>query len=445
MMSYRDKLERSVSLIPAAAALGAEDRAALVKALESLVGQHSAKLESPELKKRLAALTEIQGQLKDLKIKFVEERAALKARQNRCREEGHNFRLYTLMNNEVLAQEITDQDEEALKTEIKWYPGKNLTDNLHSFFNFFQPVQAADVQSRIHCDYDIFSTIRDEIIPQFPQVMKRNNKGLIGFTSREPVLKNIFLGERAVLEGKYQKLYEPLYKKRYEIVNGTTGTAVDQEGDKAREEKGVPCFWAIAMKNDEVLAQKITKCDEEALKYLKDIKWSRINNSLGFKLEFFFDPNPYFENTVLTKAYHMTSDSQPAVLEKTIGTKINWLPGKSLTASLLKRPRKRSKTAEFMTKHQSFFNFFNTPKYPELNLYEAQFEVQKHLDYEYGKTIRDKIIPHAVSLFTGEAVDLGTDCEDLDDDDDLNDENYYSDDEEEEEEAEQDPYECLAY
>ncbi|KAL6141007.1 hypothetical protein ACLB2K_059299 [Fragaria x ananassa] len=84
MMSYRDKLERSVSLIPAAAALGAKDRAALVKALESLVGQHSARLESPELKKRIAALTEIQGQLKDLKTKFVEERAALKARQNRC-------------------------------------------------------------------------------------------------------------------------------------------------------------------------------------------------------------------------------------------------------------------------------------------------------------------------------------------------------------------------
>nr|XP_011467105.1 PREDICTED: nucleosome assembly protein 1;4-like [Fragaria vesca subsp. vesca] len=440
MTSNRDKLERSVSRIPTAAALSAKDRAALVKALESLVGQHSGKVESPKMKKRIKALTEIQGQLKDLNTKFVEERAALKAKQNRCREEGHNFWLYSLKNNEVLAKEITDQDEEALKylqdikcsrignsrgfkmefffysnpcfensvlmktyhmnndntpillcysylfhffflffpqfgltcrTEIKWYPGKNLTDNLHSFFNFFQPVQAADVQSRIHCDYDIFSTIRDEIIPQFPQVMKRNNKGLIGFTSREPVLKNIFLGERAVLEGKYQKLYEPLYKKRYEIVNGTTGTAVDQEGDKAREEKGVPCFWAIAMKNDEVLAQKITKCDEEALKYLKDIKWSRINNSLGFKLEFFFDPNPYFENTVLTKAYHMTSDSQPAVLEKTIGTKINWLPGKSLTASLLKRPRKRSKTAEFMTKHQSFFNFFNTPKYPELNLYAS--------------------------------------------------------------------------
>lgn len=54
-----------------------------------------------------------------------------------------------------------------------------------------------------------------------------------------------------------------------------------------------------------------------------------------------------------------------------------------------------------------------------------------------SKTIRDKIIPHAVSLFTGEAVERGTECEDLDDDDDdLNDDDYHSDEDEEEEEEE---------
>ncbi|KAL6144821.1 hypothetical protein ACLB2K_055511 [Fragaria x ananassa] len=453
MTSNRDKLERSVSRIPTAAALSAKDRAALVKALESLVGQHSGKVESPKMKKRIKALTEIQGQLKDLNTKFVEERAALKAKQNRCREEGHNFWLYSLKNNEVLAKEITEQDEEALKdledikccrignskglkmefifsyssyfenfaliktyhmtndnkpilekaigTKIKWYPGKILTENRHSFFNFFQPLQAADVQNQMHRDYDIFSKIWNEIIPQWHKVKKISSNS---FNYGVDGLKIMFLGERAVLEGKYQKLYEPLYKKRYEIVNGTTEVKVTKKGtavDKAREDRSA-YFWATAMKNDEVLAQKITKCDEEALKYLKDIKWCRIDNSLGFKLEFFFDPNPYFENTVLTKAYHMSNDGQP-VLEKTIGTKINWLPGKSLTASLLKRPIKRSKTAEFMTKHQSFFNFFNTPKYPgfsydsttymyhdDFQKLEAQFEVQRHLDYEFGKLFKTR-------------------------------------------------------
>ncbi|XLS66997.1 hypothetical protein HN51_018020 [Arachis hypogaea] len=51
------------------------------------------------------------------------------------------------------------------------------------------------------------------------------------------------------------------------------------------------------MKNNEVLTEKISERDEGALKFLKDIKWSRIDNPNGFKLEFYFNTNPYFTNT----------------------------------------------------------------------------------------------------------------------------------------------------
>ena len=63
---------------------------------------------------------------------------------------------------------------------------------------------------------------------------------------------------------------------------------------------------------------QISERDEGALKYLKDIKWSRIENPKGFKLEFFFDTNPYFINSVLTKTYHMIDEDEP-ILEKAIG------------------------------------------------------------------------------------------------------------------------------
>ena len=63
---------------------------------------------------------------------------------------------------------------------------------------------------------------------------------------------------------------------------------------------------------------QVSERDEEALKYLKDIKWCRIDNPKGFKLEFFFDTNPFFKNTVLTKTYHMIDDDEP-ILEKAIG------------------------------------------------------------------------------------------------------------------------------
>lgn len=46
----------------------------------------------------------------------------------------------------------------------------------------------------------------------------------------------------------------------------------------------------------------------------------------------------------------------------------------------------------------------------------------------YSKIIRDKVIPHAISLFSGEAVEQGAEYEDLDNDGDLYDEDESDDD-----------------
>ncbi|CAJ2667727.1 unnamed protein product [Trifolium pratense] len=129
------------------------------------------------------------------------------------------------------------------------------------------------------------------------------------------------LEEKVQLHAKYMNLYEPLYTKRYEIVNGV----IDVEGitNEAAEEKGVPSFWLTAMKNNTTLAEEITERDKEALKYLKDIKWCRLCNPRIFKLEFYFDSNPYFQNSVLTKTYHILKDIDP-IVEKSTGTEIEW-------------------------------------------------------------------------------------------------------------------------
>eukprot|EP00252_Welwitschia_mirabilis_P018728 TRINITY_DN417_c0_g1_i1.p1 TRINITY_DN417_c0_g1~~TRINITY_DN417_c0_g1_i1.p1 ORF type:complete len:258 (-),score=54.52 TRINITY_DN417_c0_g1_i1:72-731(-) len=156
-----------------------------------------------------------------------------------------------------------------------------------------------------------------------------------------------FYEERAVLEAKYQKLYEPLYTKRYEIVNGILDvesnteekhTARD-EGDK-QEEKGVPQFWLTALKTNDITADQITERDEGALKYLQDIKYSKIADPKGFKIDFYFNPNPYFKNEVLTKTYHMGDDDDEPILERAIGTEINWYPEKNLTQKLVKKKPK---------------------------------------------------------------------------------------------------------
>ncbi|KAI3727331.1 hypothetical protein L1987_67144 [Smallanthus sonchifolius] len=259
-----------------------------------------------------------------------------------------------------------------------------------------------------------------------------------------------FFEERAALEAKYQKLYAPLYSKRYDIVNGVEVDGVNEESamdadDKAKEEKGVPSFWLNTMKNNEILAEEISERDEEALKYLKDIKWCRMDDPKGFKLEFFFDTNPFFKNSVLTKVYHMIDDDEP-ILEKAIGTEIEWLPGKCLTQKILKKkPKKGSKNAKPITKTEnceSFFNFFNPPQVPEDDddideELAEELQNQMEQDYDIGSTIRDKIIPHAVSWFTGEAVQED-EFEGIEDDDDIDDEDEEDDEDEDEDDDDDD-------
>ncbi|KAK3220242.1 hypothetical protein Dsin_014212, partial [Dipteronia sinensis] len=131
------------------------------------------------------------------------------------------------------------------------------------------------------------------------------------------------------------------------------------------QNKGVPNFWLTAMKFNEGLAKEISKRDEWALKYLQDIKWCRIDDPKGFKLEFLFDPNPYFKNSVLTKIYPM-SDDFVAIPEKAIGTPIEWYPGKCLSQELVEREYGLRSAKSMETEDcESFFNFFKAPEEPK--------------------------------------------------------------------------------
>ncbi|KAH8514506.1 hypothetical protein H0E87_007370, partial [Populus deltoides] len=238
--------------------------------------------------------------------------------------------------------------------------------------------------------------------------------------SQHDELEAQFLEERKALEAKYNKLYQPLYTKRYEIVNGlkevdgVMSAELDSiKEDQAIEEKGVPEFWLTAMKTHEVLAEEIKGQDEGALKFIKDIKWSRLQNPEGFELEFYFNPCPYFKNSVLTKTYHIIDESDP-ILSQAIGTEIEWYPEKCLTTKVVKRKQrmvsKKTKTTMTIKNCESFFTFFNPPHIPENEDDlddDANDELQDRIeqDYNVGIIIRDKIIPHALSWFTREVIE----------------------------------------
>ncbi|KAH0642332.1 hypothetical protein KY290_033926 [Solanum tuberosum] len=282
-------------------------------------------------------------------------------------------------------------------------------------------------------------------LDKLPKNIRMRVDVLTEIQSQYNELEAQFLEEKADLEAKFHKLYEPLYNKRYEIVNGVVeagdeGT-VEEKTNELAGDKGIPHFWLLAMKNNEIIAKEITEKDEDALQYLKDVKWNRLDDAEGFKLEFFFDTNPYFNNNVLTKTYHMISEDEH-ILENAIGTEIEWFPGKCLTQKILKKkPKKGSNDTKPIIKTEeceSFFHFFDPPQLPE-ELDEETAELlqgQMEQDYEIGSTIREKIIPHAVSWFTGEAVPI--DDEEEGDDDAEEEEDYVEENDEEEDDENED-------
>jgi len=293
-------------------------------------------------------------------------------------------------------------------------------------------------------------------------------------------LREKFLEEKRALEEKYRALYAPLYAKRASIVKGEVDVenAMPAEGEVADESeeapKGIPDFWLCALRNHEAITEQITEKDEEALKYLVDVTCKPLEpvapeepeeeeeeEARGFTIDFHFEqPNPFFTNAVLSKSYHMVDEEDP-ILEFAEGTEIDWHPGKNLCVKVMrKKPKKGAKNHKPQTKTEkaeSFFNFFSPPEVPgeddevEMTAEEAE-ELQEAMeeDYEMGAIIKEKIIPDAVSWFTGEAnEDSDEDDSDFDeeeeDDEDDEDESVVDEDDEngaKTEDGEEKPPEC---
>ncbi|KAI3873427.1 hypothetical protein MKW98_008079 [Papaver atlanticum] len=225
-------------------------------------------------------------------------------------------------------------------------------------------------------------------------------------------IKAEYFEKRAELEAEYQKLYQPLYKLRYYIVNDDVPevdrvTKEVEESDKQADvAEGVPNFWLNALKTNKPLAAKIGDWDEGSLKYLTDIKCCRIDTpkAKGFNLDFYFHPNPYFKNAVLTKTYHYLIDDDEPVFEKVIGTRIEWYLKQNDVPHKVNLKRRSNDMRMPPYYKFSFFNFLDLRVRGEEAAEKLLEKMDK--DYDIGSTIRDKIIPNAVAWFTGEATHL---------------------------------------
>lgn len=311
-------------------------------------------------------------------------------------------------------------------------------------------------------------------LESYPESVKRRIHGLKYLQSKHAELESKFQEEVLALEKKYLELYQPLYTKRSEVINGkyeptdeevAIGEKVDaEEKEESKEEEskettatnssdeddknvqGIPEFWLTTLKNHPQIGESITEQDEEALKHLVDIRMYYMDKP-GFKLEFeFSEKNPFFTDKVLTKTYFYQDHAQGGdfVYDHAEGTRINWNEGKDLTVKVeTKKQRHKGTNKTRVVKRtvpaETFFNFFNPPRLPaeneELDEEEAEgLDAKLEADYEMGEEFKDKIIPHAVDYFTGKALDY----DDFDGDDDFEDDFYDEDDDEEDEEEDDD-------
>lgn len=226
-----------------------------------------------------------------------------------------------------------------------------------------------------------------------------------------------FHREFFALDMEYQKKRQLIYEHRKDIVNGAgdipnevpTDVVSGVERalgklnlskefiDNVENSRCVPNFWLQAMKNCTHSNDFIQECDEEALKYLRDIKIHLSNEpELSFTLDFEFGSNPFFENRVLTKQYFLDCDTDEEFcgfsIIKAIGCPIQWKENMNIVEK----------------ESESFFKFFSPPdlfvKLPENGALSiesgALYELQQ--DFEVGLFIKERLIPNAVLYYLDE-------------------------------------------
>jgi len=312
----------------------------------------------------------------------------------------------------------------------------------------FKDPESAEVEFKISKD-----------INAMPEEVRDRFKALKVLTDRLHDLDEEEDKAYRAIERKYELLYQKVYAKRAALVKGDVqpedsvcakfeemkGKLVD-EGYEALEvpicdvkdiqntTKGVSSFWLRAMLAHTSLSLEVTEKDRQILAYLEDVKLELHEEGYGYTLTFTFESNSYFAGTEFKKTFVMT---KPNVVEKCIGTPIEWAAGCDPSKEKKKKKVKQNgkqKTVTTTVKCDSFFNFFETIEASELDKKKAasgdsdsddednKIGEQMDHDFDMGNDIKDDIVPLALEYYLGVIEKEEPEDSDEDGDDDSDDE-----------------------
>jgi len=153
-------------------------------------------------------------------------------------------------------------------------------------------------EASVECDFDKDTQKTLEEIDTCQNVIDNLNE-----KASEEILK---------VEQKYNKLRKPYFEKRNELI------------------KKIPNFWVQAFLNHAQIRCLLSTEEEECIQHLKNIEVEEFEDiGSGYRIKFHFEENPFFENEVLVKEFHLASTGDPTCTSTEIKWK-NTEEGKSL-------------------------------------------------------------------------------------------------------------------
>ncbi|XP_022652952.1 protein SET-like [Varroa jacobsoni] len=113
------------------------------------------------------------------------------------------------------------------------------------------------------------------------------------------------------VEQKYNQERKPYFDKRNELI------------------AKIPNFWETTFVNHPQISAILDEEEEECLKHLRKLEVEEFEDiKSGYRIKFHFEENPYFENDVLVKEFHLATSGDPS----SNSTLIKWKPNMDLTA-----------------------------------------------------------------------------------------------------------------
>lgn len=183
------------------------------------------------------------------------------------------------------------------------------------------------------------------------------------------------------VEQKCNKLRQPFFPKRSKLITK------------------IPNFWVTTFVNHPQVSALLGEEDKETLHYLTRVEVTEFEDiKSGYRIDFYFDENPYFENKVLSKEFHLNESGDPS----SKSTKIKWKSGQDLTKRSSQTQNKASRKRQH-EEPESFFTWFTD-----------------HSDAgadELGEVFKDDIWPNPLQYCLVPDMDDEGEGEDDDDDD----------------------------